>query len=790
MLVFPANDNKYKQRKHALKACLPCRQRRRKCVLSDSGTCLHCQRASIQCKYDDEDVRPYELRRSVSSSGQMTSNPSPMFAVNQMPSRTQSGSVPTLSTFQVTPAGSQDPGNINSKTAPFKPLRLTGDVMSASSKRPGLVRATSHNGTSSSTSSMSMASPGNGSLNPVTAGKNARARPRHKRTSSHTHLPYEKFLNLGLQDTRANNPFATGLSSPLSNTTTPDGNFADSGYFSRTHTLSHLNHYNGSTSGSGMLDGRPLTPDAIIQDMNSKTSTAAQPSLGGPVGGIASMDDLNISVNSIDLTAMAGNNKLVQDSMLLPEKPARPLNRESIGVWVKGVTTQQQLNPHLHAYLASVDAFSMPLRPNRDALINIYFESIHSILPLVEKEPFLRLHSMGQAPTLLLHAVMLAAARHQSAKLYLGEESPRQFCASTAAKIRALMFAEVEQDKLTLVRTYALLSFHAEGPDGLDLSCSDLGKAIHYAVSLGIHNDRSCNPHMSHDVRGPNDTVQAKTASEIQSLRLLWWSLWCMDRISACVNARPLVLNSEDVGIPPIYAHEHANLAQMIHQCNKLEQVIHMYRPVMDGRQKTPPRPLEFPSILNDTSFLNNSLFLDDNAANPTYGVFALLHYIAVTLAYKRLNANDDANMDRRKRQKFAYQHASDSILLHLAGSIIRVIAVCDQIVPLPLIPYCLSLTLTVFLRAYPQHDVKSGASWQTSCQLLETLSDRWWVAGVMGSMGRNLFKNLEEEEETRNMELRYLNMFSDLPNQTSFLDQAMNLDQFADLDQWLQEKP
>lgn len=681
--------------------------------------------------------------------------------------------------------------------------------MSASAKRPGLVRATSHNSSAlavSSTSSSVSHYHLNNSPNTNTTAKPLRGRPRHKRAVSHTHLPYEKFLNLGLQDGRSGNSngSATGLSSPLSNTTTPDGNFAEAGYFTRAHTLGHLNGYNGSGgSGTPMGDGRPLTPDAIIHDMNS-TSTRIK-SIGAQTN-ITSIDEISLGIP--DLSNLAGMNGIdlsigenVENPPKMnpaPQKSPQPLNRESIGVWVKGVTTQQQLNPHLHAYLASIDAFSMPLRPNRDALIKIYFETVQSILPIVEKEPFLRLHSMGQAPTLLLHAVMLAAARHQSARLFLGDESPRQFCASTAAKIRALMFAEVEQDKLTLVRTYALLSLHAEGPDGLDLSCSDLGKAIHYAVSLGIHNDRSCNPHMSHEVREQTAPVlQAKTASEILSLRLLWWSLWCMDRISACVNARPLVLNSEDVGIPPIYPHEHGHLAQMIHHCCKLEQVIHMYRPLVDSSQSLPHSqfsssshtrgPLEFPPILNDVSQL------EDNMTNPASAIFALLHYTAVTLAYKRLHANEDANIDRRaKRTKYSTFHhsSSDAILLNLAGSIIQVISICDQIIPLPLIPYCLSLTLTVFLRTYPSSDTKTGASWQTSCRLLEKLSDRWWVAGVMGSMGRNLFKNLEEEEETRTMEQQYLNMFSDLPNQTSFLDQAMTLEEFAGLDQWLQEKP
>jgi hypothetical protein len=596
-----------------------------------------------------------------------------------------------------------------------------------------------------------------------------------------------------------------------------------------------------------------------------------------------------------------------------PPGPGESIDSESIGVWVKGESgSQQRLNPHLYTYLASINAFSMPLRPNREALIRLYCESVDQVLPLLDREQFIKLHNIGQAPTLLLHAVLLVAARHPQAGQYLGRQSVRQFCATTAAKIRALLFADVEQDRLTLVRIYALLSLHAEGPDGLENSCGDIQKAVHYAVSLGLHHE--------------------KPFVEKEELNRLWWTVWCMDRINACVNARPLIIDLKDVGLPMIREEDHANLGRLVKVCYKLERVIYLYRP-LEQNKIVPP----------DVS----DMFVGDDTFNPFQAILALLHHTAVILAHKRMDGgsdeqsleeenvvtevagmtaptmasqstspqspyNDQGNRtmgtmytpltmvlaeekmkmknqhgmkhdeddlisnlgkqffnesddkyrtDQQQRQQQRPQKTNpqqqkrqanservNNLLLSAAGSILRIIKNASDLPPLPLVPYCASLTLTVFLRTYPRHDAETGFNWKDSCAELEKMAGRWWVAGAMGSMGWNVFRSLEEEgrqhqqqqqqqqqqqaeeqarrhaaeaeaaaavqaqqqhqdndvmmsgtpdfdydnftsNNSKSMEEQFLNMFSDLPNQTSFLDQALTLQSFDSMEPWLEEK-
>lgn len=531
-----------------------------------------------------------------------------------------------------------------------------------------------------------------------------------------------------------------------------------------------------------------------------------------------------------------------------------------MGVWVKQVAVQPKLHPMIHEYLKSIEAFLMPLRPNRDGLINLYCESVHLVLPLLDKNQFLKLHDIGQAPTLLLHAVLLVAARHPQGKRYLGNEPVRDFCQKTADKIRALLYAEVEQDRLTLVRVYALLSLHSEGPDGLENSCCDLQKAIHYSISLGIHHER---PFIDRE-----------------ELRKLWWTVWCMDRINACVNARPLICNLEDVSTHEITKAQHYNLGTLIDSCKKLENVIYLYRPNRKDRREL---------FLMDQDI--NELPVTDG----TSAVFALLHYTAVVLAHKRgsedvspqssstsppgaytldtpVTAQGYGRSHRRTSSssrgpqmspKRDFPQAllnrkvefSNTILLRAAGFILNVIKNFRNVLPpLPLIPYCVSLTLTVFLRTYPKIDPNYGFTWKDGCSFLESMSDQWWVADAMGGMGRKVFGRLPEEPQedpsqaevpqetpqepqaddpyaqpttnadmdipdlpdmTKNnndfsavsaqpgtpllegsnssttpisgvpMEEQFLDMFSQLPNATSFLDEALANEHFDEINEW-----
>uniref|UniRef100_A0A060SWB6 ARAD1A00462p n=1 Tax=Blastobotrys adeninivorans TaxID=409370 RepID=A0A060SWB6_BLAAD len=844
MFVFPANDEGYRKRKRAHKACEQCKRRRKRCDFPlGSVRCEPCAKADILCSLAPE----FELAEKAS---------------------------------RLDPIAQQ---NINTAASPappspqqfFKATKASRGESSSSPKRPPLGGRTS-------------------------SGSSIHTRTTLRSVQNAVHSNASK-NNGSVGGSNGGGGAATTAAAP---SRPPLGPRATS--FNPSHLRSNGNGGSGGSGNGGtvdMMNGMSSAPSPPRPTSAHKRTNSHSPSTLA-----AATADTPPNLSPLNGPTSAPT-----------PQPGAQIDSESIGVWVKSSSAQQRLNPHLYTYLASINAFSMPLRPNREALIDLYCESIDCILPLLDRNQFVKLHSIGQAPTLLLHAVLLVAARHPRASQYLGNQSVRQFCAATAFKIRALLYAEVEQDRLTLVRIYALLSLHSEGPDGLENSCGDLQKAIHYAISLGIHHEK---PFVDRD-----------------EMRRLWWALWCMDRISGCVNARPLICNLQDVGSRMITKEEHNNLGRLVELCYKLEQVIYLYRP------RAPPG-LTIPKGVDE-------LFEGDDTYDPFQAMLALLHHTTVILAHKRMNSsqerrgmeeenvvieaagmtaptsqdvpnfrrtlgamstpltmvlaeekmkrpnmntmgpieedstatassssariktedspgsddsiianfqshflNNDSHEDKRGSSNATYDPAdsdrTDILLLSSAGSIIRILKTAPDLPPLPIVPYCASLTLTVFLRTYPRFDTETGFTWKDSCAVLESMADRWWVAGAMGSMGWNVFRTLEDDsrkeherqeelkrqhqwhqhqqhqqEQQRQqqerqrqqqaqqqqhqlhnqhplqmefddpfandfevpMEEQFLDMFSDLPNQTSFIDQALTLESFNDVEPWLEEK-
>ncbi|KAK9434409.1 fungal-specific transcription factor domain-containing protein [Lipomyces doorenjongii] len=364
----------------------------------------------------------------------------------------------------------------------------------------------------------------------------------------------------------------------------------------------------------------------------------------------------------------------------------RNMEKDRIGVWVK-------------EYLDSLHAFDLPPRQDREGLINVYFKFVHPLMPLLDKAAFLRQHARDECPTLLLHAVQLAACRHSSARKFIHLRSPRHFASLTAAKIRALIFADIERDKLTVVRALALLSLHSEGSDGLEKSCSDLEQAFHYAHFLGLHHERR-----SHPDQAP--------------IRRLWWCLWCLDRMSACVSARPVISRLDDVGVTGLRSNEEGWLSKLYEVCQVLDRVIMMYRPL--GSTLPPEVDLHV-------------TYGPDDVKSPFASFLQLLRHAACILAHKRAPEAPEVNA---------------SILLHSTSQILHIVRTQSQLPPFPVVPYAVSLTLTVYLRLYPSPEATAG--WHESCAVLDDLAKTWWVAEAMGGMARSVFRKLEEDLANR----------------------------------------
>ena len=296
--------------------------------------------------------------------------------------------------------------------------------------------------------------------------------------------------------------------------------------------------------------------------------------------------------------------------------PAR--DSDDIGVWVSPQTvsrprkrrkkspdsaaqpsagTGPTLATLYNSLLESLNAFSLPPRPNLDALLLLYEESVHPIYPLLDAHTISLFKNPYAIPHVLLQSILLVASRHPRAADHLilpptnAPLQPREFASTLYIRITALLHAGKEKDRVRLIRVYGLLSLHsADGPNGNEVASMNLCTAIHHAHSAGLHLKRNRNG-------GKGETE-------------LWWCLWELDKLQAAINGRPVLVRGEDTSIDfPGEGEGTAVFHAMVRLAELLEKVIALYRP----RKKGGVLELEedFPSfeeVMEGTSCDNQSL--------------------------------------------------------------------------------------------------------------------------------------------------------------------------------------
>lgn len=216
---------------------------------------------------------------------------------------------------------------------------------------------------------------------------------------------------------------------------------------------------------------------------------------------------------------------------------------------------------HLAAYIASLNAYALPARPCVDALLSLYLSSIHPLYPILDDPTCALFKTPDKVSILLLQSVLLVASRHPDAITHLRMSAsgellkPQEFALRLETRIKALLYADDERDRMILIRVYALLSL-----SGGNEASRNLALAIHHAHSLGLH-------------------IQNSKAAD------LWWCLWTLDKLQAAMNGRPILVKLEDISIgQPVKTREGKGAAfrVMVKLAKLLEEVIALYRPGSD----------------------------------------------------------------------------------------------------------------------------------------------------------------------------------------------------------------
>ncbi|CAD0086988.1 unnamed protein product, partial [Aureobasidium mustum] len=402
-------------------------------------------------------------------------------------------------------------------------------------------------------------------------------------------------------------------------------------------------------------------------------------------------------------------------------------DRHDVGIWV-GRHTYDVRHEHDHRQRESVDAHS-PEREglvggedqgppsalmntqDRDSLIDIYFARLNPLLPIVDEATFRNTERKSQ---LVMYAMCLVASRDQNARRYLRflespePLTPRKFASRVYASLRWGVQLERERDKINLIQILALMSLYSEGPDGTVDASMHLSQAIHHGQTIGLHLGRS--------------------SGHGGSRTRLFWALWILSSFNAGLNGRPRQILDLDIGLKLEEAYEISapGTRILLAISQLLTKIIGLYQPTA---------ALDIMGIEEDYESFEN--ILDrcgawDLEPNVITSLEIYYHGVAIISHRARATSRPLLPTPSSLRQELSALQIVTT-LRHISP---------QNLVPLPLIPYGISLAVSTFynqLRSARSHIKRTAAREHIdSCvQALEQLSEWSQPAKNMAMLGR-----------------------------------------------------
>lgn len=185
-------------------------------------------------------------------------------------------------------------------------------------------------------------------------------------------------------------------------------------------------------------------------------------------------------------------------------------------------------------------AFLLPLRELAADLINLYFEHVHPLMPVINRTDFMRrFNDPDDLPLLMLmQAVLLLGCRVLKNPAVLDSKGLNDLVLLTLfRRAKALYETSYESDPVLIVQTLILIGLYWEGPEDVTKNSYYWTRvAVGLAQGFGFHRDVSNNDRL--------------TASEKKIWRRIWWCLFEKDRNVAIAFGRPLVIDLNDCDVP------------------------------------------------------------------------------------------------------------------------------------------------------------------------------------------------------------------------------------------------
>lgn len=180
-------------------------------------------------------------------------------------------------------------------------------------------------------------------------------------------------------------------------------------------------------------------------------------------------------------------------------------------------------------------AFLLPPRSLCDELVDAYFKWVAPIVPVINRNRFMKQYRDSKNPPslLLLQAILLAGSRvctNQQLMDANGSTTPAALTFYKRAK--ALYDANYEDDRVTIVQALVLMGWYWEGPE-------DVTKNVFYWSRVATIVAQGSGMHRS---------VEGSQLSQADKRlwKRIWWTLFTRDRSVAVALGRPVHINTDD----------------------------------------------------------------------------------------------------------------------------------------------------------------------------------------------------------------------------------------------------
>jgi hypothetical protein len=444
-------------------------------------------------------------------------------------------------------------------------------------------------------------------------------------------------------------------------------------------------------------------------------------------------------------------------------KPADSPRHPPIGQWIEernqGTGSSQALSassrisetgPHstqeikisraLQQYLDAVGVDLLPPRKSQEVLLHIYFAYVHPLMPLVDQELFYEQYQEKRVPHMLMQAICIVASKHVDAEKILvwadGETpvSPREFSQRLYNAVIIGIEAKLEKNRVVLIQVLALISLHCEGPDGAEQASMHLAQAIHHAHTFGLQ--------FGHQWKNQSSESQG-------NLEDVFWCLWSLDKINACMNGRPLLMHDRDNSLRQLPSDPEKRSSPFgiwLQISEMLDKVIDYYRPGRAAEETGWETDdfLGFEEMVGDGEdklegpIMSKSPICIDFITLISAGLLSLFHHTMCMASHKSLSINAPV----KSSPSYVRQSLSATRVIHLLNAESPAF-----LPPLPIVPYALGVALSVVYRHFRSRRLKVHVNRATEelrqcVRLLEGLRNKWWSAGTMADLGNAVLNN------------------------------------------------